>query len=213
MIRIWIIVAVFLWCAGTSYGQVRWNIQAGGGVNYFTDIMDGNARRGEKYEGGPVFQAGASLSGNLGKETITDWEVGLNIINGGYYYVGLNTPEPSQPAEWDYANKTMNRDWYIQVPATLSFNFFEGTGFLTGARLNYRFKLPEHISYTYRRWIPAGHLGVFTQITPCIRIDLTGFIDILPREKLNPLPNGQISGNSSDRRDMGGTLNLRYTLK
>lgn len=209
MIRTVIILSACLLYMGTSFGQINWNIHAGGGLSYFNDINFQSIRLGERFLGGPVFLAGTSMSGPLVKETITEWELGINIVNGGYYAVGLKIDEDNISNGWDYANKVSRRDWYLQIPASLSFNVFEGTGFLIGARMNYRFSLPQHPNFTYRRWIPAGHLGVFTQITPRIRVDLTAFVDILAREHVKPYLAGH---NSLDRRDMGATLNLRYTL-
>jgi len=210
MLRTVIMLSACLLYIGTSYGQINWNIHAGGGINYFKDINFQDRRFGERFLGGPIFLAGTSVSGLLVKESMTEWELGINIVNGGYYSVWVKFDENNVSNGWDYANKVSRRDWYLQIPASLSFNFFEGTGFLIGTRMNYRFSLPQHPYVEFRRWIPAGHLGVFTEITPRIRLDLTAFIDILAREEPKP---HLASHNSLNRRDMGATLNIRYTLK
>lgn len=210
MIKTTIILASSLLYVCTSFAQLNWNVHAGGGLSYFNDFNFQSIRLGERFLGGPVFQVGTSVSRPLVKETMTEWELGINVVNGGYYGVGLKFDDEGISNGWDYANKINRQDWYLQVPASLSFNFFEGTGFLIGARMNYRFSLPQHPNFEYRRWIPAGHLGVFTEITPRIRLDLTAFIDILAREEVKPYLAGH---NSLNRRDMGATINIRYTLK
>lgn len=184
-------------------GQIQWSAEAGGGITYFERVM--NDYPWPKYTGGPLFQAGASISSLFGKESMVGWEAGLRLVSGGYFYVPEKKDENGNDLGWDYSNKRSQRDWYIQMPVSLTFNMFEGTGFLLGARLNRRLTHLNKYTKSYRKWIPAAHLGIFTQITPRVRIDVTGFIDILERLDSE-------TSFSPGLRDMGGSLNVRYQL-
>ncbi len=72
MIRTVIILSACLLYMGTSFGQINWNINAGGGLSYFNDINFQSIRLGERFLGGPIFLTGTSMSGPLVKETITE---------------------------------------------------------------------------------------------------------------------------------------------
>lgn len=197
-------MTISLFTSFIAFGQIQWNVNAGAGVSYY-ELFNSNDVYNFHYTGGPVFQVGSSISSSFGKDAISGWEVGLNIISGGYYSV----PPFENGRGWDYSNKKSIRDWYIQLPLSLSFDFFEGTGFLVGGRMNYRLETPKDLYLEYRKWIPAGHIGIFTRITPRIRLDVTGFIDIPPRVTLI---DNRMSGSSESRRDVGATLNIRYTI-
>lgn len=184
--------------------QINWSANLGGGVTYFENVFGDFPI--PNYTGGAMFQAGTSISSLFGKESMVGWEVGLNVVTSGYYAVPEKTDENGQGLGWDYTNKVSQRDWYIQMPVSLTFNMFEGTGLLVGARINRRLTNLEKYGNSFQKWIPAAHLGIFTQITPRIRLDATAFMDIPERYDL-AIPDAQ------GLREVGGSLNIRYTLK
>lgn len=189
--------------------QVHWSINLGGGVTYLDNILDDYPW--PLYTGGTHFQAGTSFSSLFSKEGMVGWEAGINISTSAYYLVQDKSGSgSSSDVDWDYANKTLFRDWYLQVPVSLSFNMFEGNGFLVGARINRRLSnIEKYPDRFIQKWIPAAHLGIFTQVTPRIRMDATAFIDIGKRvgQPRNPF------SDAKQFREFGGSINIRYTIK
>src|SRR5690625_437910 len=101
-----------------------------------------------------MFQAGTSISSLFMKEGMVGWEAGVNIITSGYYLVPDKDMNGSSTGiNWDYANRTSHRDWYVQVPVSFSFNMFEGTGFLLGARINRRLTNINRYTDSFPKWI------------------------------------------------------------
>lgn len=189
----------------TLTAQIDWSVNLGGGVTYLEDVFGDYPW--PHYTGGAMFQAGTSISSLFMKEGMVGWEAGVNIITSGYYLVPDKDMNGSSTGiNWDYANRTSHRDWYVQVPVSFSFNMFEGTGFLLGARINRRLTNINRYTDSFPKWIPAAHLGVFTHISPRIRLDATAFMDLTKRLDIkNPLSKGL--------REYGDSLNIRYTLK
>lgn len=188
----------------TAKAQIKWSTNLGGGITYFENVFSDFPI--PNYTGGAMFQGGTSISSLFGRESKVGWEVGLNVVSAGYYSVPSLTDETGLGIGWDYANKESRRDWYIQLPVSLTFNMFEGTGFLLGARMNRRLTNLDKYNDNFRKWIPAAHLGIFTQITPRIRLDATAFMDIPMRYDL-------AIRDAQGLREVGGSVNIRYTLK
>lgn len=184
--------------------QINWSANVGGGMTSFENIFSDYPW--PRYEAGSMFQAGTSISSLFGKETMVGWEVGLNLVTPSYTWIPEDENGPGDGTAWDYENKQNQRNWYIQLPVSLTFNMFEGTGFLLGARLNRRISNLDSDYYFLPKWIPAAHLGIFTQINPRIRLDVTAFVDIPERVELTP-------SYAKGMREVGGSLNVRYTLK
>lgn len=189
--------------------QINWHYHFGGGVTYLDNILDDFPW--PHYTGGAHFQTGTSIGSLFTKDGMVGWEVGINISTSAYYYVPDKSGNgSSNDVEWDYGNRTGYRDWYLQLPVSLTFNMFEGTGFVLGTRINRRVSNIEKYSDSFiQKWIPAAHLGIFTQVTPRIRLDATAFIDIGKRLGIveNPF------GDGNKFREFGGSINIRYTIK
>lgn len=200
-----ILSGIFILSLHFAQAQINWSANAGGGVTYFENVFSGYPW--PHYTGGAKFQAGTSISSLFGKESMVGWEAGLNITTSGYYLVpDKSDTGSSSDLDWDYANRSSHRDWYVQLPVSLTFNMFEGTGFLLGARMNRRLTNIDKYNDNFRKWIPAAHLGVFTQITPRIRLDATASMDISERLELG-------FSDAQGLREVGGSVNIRYTLK
>jgi len=158
------------------------------------------------FTGGALYQTGSTVHSTFSREGMVGWEAGLMINRSGYFSIPPILDEDGGQIGWDYQNKVKIRDWYIQLPVSLTFNMFEGTGFLLGARINRRLTNLDTYNEYFRKWIPAAHLGIFTHLSPRIRIDLTGFLDLPARYDLQLEPDQKL-------REVGGSVNIRYTIK
>lgn len=204
MLKKLVLLSLMTFIVQTSYTQIQWSANVGTGVTYFENVFDGYPW--PHYTGGLHFQGGTSISSLFNEEGMVGWEAGLNISTSAYYFVPDIGPGSSADLEWDYANRTLFRDWYIQMPLSFTFNMFEGTGFIMGARINRRLTNLDVYADSFRKWIPAAHLGIFTQISPRIRLDATAFMDIPKRLEIG-------LRNAKGLRELGGSVNIRYTIR
>lgn len=188
-----------VFCLLSTYmanAQMQWNVNLGGGIS--TSSVLWNESSPFSYDHGPLLQAGSSISSSFGKETLAGWELGINIVRKQYKWTSKSPDE----------QKGTISDWYLQVPLSLTLDLFEKVGFHLGGRVNWRLTNTDTYGSFVRKWIPAAHVGAYVHINPRIRLDITTYMDILPRNK--PLQHPGIFINKA--RGLGGALNLRYTI-
>lgn len=189
--------------------EVEWNVHVGGGIT-FVELLSAQDWKFYEQSPGASFQLGTSASSLFGDGAIVGWEAGVDLVNDGFYSVPLKS-NPDGSSEWDYDNKESIRDWYVKVPVSLTFDFFERVGFLTGVSMSRRI---SHLNQQYndmnRLWLGSVHLGVYGKISDRLRLDITPYLDLQPRkQKSSSMP-----GIAYDKaRRMGGMINLRYTIR
>lgn len=200
-----LVVGMFVFDAGLD-AQTHWSGKIGGGASTLGNLFD--EYPWPHFSGGPTFTVGTAIESTFRKEGMVGWEAGLNLVSSVYYLVpSTESNAPDDPSYRDYDNKKALRHLYVQVPVSLTFNVFEGTGFLLGARINGRLAPGDEKAFNFRKWVPAAHLGIFTTITPRIRLDVTGHIDALYRY------DSSTKFLNSGRNEYGATLNFRYILR
>src|SRR5690625_6467338 len=111
--------------------QIQWNVNLGGGIS--TSSVLWNESSPFSYDHGPLFQAGSSISSSFGKETLSGWDLGVNIVREQYEWTSKASGN----------QKGTIRDWYLQMPLSLTLDMFEKVGFLLGGRIN---RSEEHTS-------------------------------------------------------------------
>lgn len=202
-----ILSIIFLFGMNAIVAQIQWHAKVGGGTNFLYNLSRPYAY---KRHPGILLKAGTSISSSFGKDAITGWEIGIKLVNDGYYWIPELFDDNKRPIGWDQDNKLSIRDWYVQLPVSLTFNFFEKAGFLLGGSISRRVSHLNDVNYVnYRReWLPSGHLGIFGQITPRMRLDVKAYLDLEPWQ-LKPDRPGMYYDKS---RKMGGSLNFRYTI-
>lgn len=181
-----------------------------------------------------LINGGFGLSGTFQQNGILGWNVGLNMRSGGFqltpellekkgllpYFYHSMLPEFGKTKKFRY--------WAMHIPVTLTYLPFQYVGFTLGADLYYQFssnitdsqlphgKLGETMGFTtfhapkYQHPFQVGaHVGIFAPINERLRLDLDFFTDISPRLKVSSVNRD----NSTNFREMGVKLNMRYYLK
>lgn len=187
---------LFMLCTYMAHSQIQWNISAGGGLSTNTEFL--KDRSYFSYDPGPLFKAGTSISSSMGKETLAGWELGLNLVREEFKW----TTKISEIR----AGKIS--DWYVQAHTSLTLDLFERVGFHLGGSISRRLTNLDTYAENVRTWIPSTHIGVYFHINPRFRLDLTTYLDVLPRNKelMNP------GYATSESRGLGGTINIRYSI-
>ena len=179
-----------------AYSQMQWNISMGGGLSTSSGFLNDHSLF--TYDPGPLLKIGSSISSSMGKETLAGWELGLNLVREEFKW----TSKISEIQEGKIS------DWYVQVPLSLTLDLFERVGFHLGGSISRRLTNLDTYAENVRAWIPSTYIGVYFHINPRFRLDLTTYLDVLPRNKelMNP------GYATSESRGLGGTINIRYRI-
>lgn len=203
--RIWIpLIFLFIWGLPESRAQFRWDLVVGGGYSDLEIPFSGFGNM-ELLRGSASAKAGTSISGSFREEGRAGWQIGLQLQNTGFRSIPIDWEKAKEISgddpvtvtdrsdfPRDYSRTYRKRNWELIAPVSLTLDVFHPVQLLIGADFDYmlstfpekdKFKInfEGNLDPRFKALNVAGHLGLFADINPRLRLQGKIFSDITPR--------------------------------
>lgn len=220
-----------------TQAQIRWDAVLGAGYSDPEIPFSGYGPM-ELLRGDILVEAGTALSGAFRKEGSLNWQVGLMIQSTGFRSIppdwekiwGQQSPDDEIPGilvhdkqdlPRDYNNVYRKRDWGLTMPVSLLYDVFHPVGLIFGADLNYMLSsFPEKdlikinsavgAKTEFKDFNIAGHLGLYSDLSPRIRLEGKIFSDIKPRINYMAIHSDEVE---RGYRRIGFSVDILYKLR
>lgn len=225
-------IGLFILLCFQVKGQSQYAVVLGGGYSTLERPFY-NGGSWEMLKGMALIESGASIYGNFGDERKIGWQVGLMIQSSGFQSIPIDMDKVNEdrppgsslvinPAEAprDYKNVYRKRNWGFTAPVSFTYSVFEPIVLFLGPEFQYSLtSFPEkdkwkinnrgYLDPRFKNFNIMGHLGLFTDVGPKIRIAGKVFSDIISRLNYHHIEGDQIE---KGYRQMGFSLQVSYKI-